>query len=211
MAIKGDPVTHQAISKGSRQIRLLRILGDASTEDVECSLDVYDIDTAPSYTAISYTWGPVTPVRRITINRARVIVRENCHTALQYACLHRHALSKYLWIDAICIDQENLLEKNHQVGLMAEIFEKADSVLVSLGSGHLPFDPELMQRTFVEQRWTEHEVLCARLLQVSRAPYWSRLWIVQEYLVAPKSRLYIALGDSLFGDTTLHNLLETIR
>jgi hypothetical protein len=45
----------------------------------------------------------------------------------------RHA-DKLLWIDALCIDQENVIERNHQVQQMGEIFSRASNVLAWLGS-----------------------------------------------------------------------------
>jgi hypothetical protein len=38
-----------------------------------------------------------------------------------------------MWVDSICIDQDSLIERNHQVRLMGEIYEKATTVLVWLG------------------------------------------------------------------------------
>jgi len=40
----------------------------------------------------------------------------------------------YLWVDAVCINQSDLEERSHQVALMAEIYTRAQSVLVWLGA-----------------------------------------------------------------------------
>lgn len=210
MATKCNPIIHQSISKASRQIRLLRILSDTSTEDIECSLDVYEIDTAPSYTAISYTWGPIAPECQIIINGAKTTVRENCRSALRLARFHRASLPAHLWIDAICIDQQNLTEKSHQVQMMADIYAKADPVFVSLGSDYPSIRPDFIEKSLSNRHWTELEVECRNLLQVSKASYWSRLWIVQEYLLARENGLYIAAGTGIFDGIKLHNLLKAI-
>lgn len=211
MSPGSDKIIHHAISKVSRQIRLLRIFSDTPTENVRCSLNVYNIDTAPAYTAISYTWGPVTPVHDITINGLKTGVRENCRIALEIARLHRNELAEYVWIDAICIDQEDLFEKNHQVKLMNEIYAKAQYVLVSFGTSCPDIDPDSLERTLSSNSYiTRHAEDCENLLRLSKAPYWNRLWIVQEYLAAPNNGLYIALGDRLVSCAMIHSVLNVI-
>jgi hypothetical protein len=44
-----------------------------------------------------------------------------------------HAFTGYLWIDAISINQETLEERNHQVGIMGEIYSRAECVIIWLG------------------------------------------------------------------------------
>jgi hypothetical protein len=58
-------------------------------------------------------------------------VRSNCEYALRQA--HTSATNKYIWQDAICIDQSATQEKNHQVAMMGPIYEMAAHVLACLG------------------------------------------------------------------------------
>jgi hypothetical protein len=72
-----------------------------------------------SYEALSYTWGsPGTPStsfprRFITLNGAKFEVRENLFQAFHYLALK--SKERVLWIDAICIDQNDINERNHQL------------------------------------------------------------------------------------------------
>jgi Heterokaryon incompatibility protein (HET) len=108
------------------------------------SLLNFEIGSHPDYTALSYTWGD--PVYEDVLdagNRSiyhpfpnqkrhgKLKVTSNLHDALLQ--LQRSGLTGYLWIDAICIDQSNAEERNHQVNMMCEIYEKASHVLVWLG------------------------------------------------------------------------------
>jgi hypothetical protein len=80
--------------------------------------------------AISYTWGPPTPTATITINNHPIVVRQSCHDALHTMRLHHPNLP--LWIDALCINQTDTHEKNHQVALMGTIYHAATSVAACL-------------------------------------------------------------------------------
>lgn len=85
----------------------------------------------PKYEALSYTWGRPDVVKGIKLNGTRVEVREN----LWYALVHLRSATeeRYLWIDAICINQADLEERSEQVQLMTHIYSRATKVLVWLG------------------------------------------------------------------------------
>ena len=95
------------------------------------SLLEYTIDEAPSYEAISYTWGEPTRTSQVLIDGKVFLVTTNLFLALQ-RCM-RLLKKRFLWADAICINQEDLEERNQQVALMKDIYQHADSVLVHLG------------------------------------------------------------------------------
>jgi len=91
-----------------------------------------DTSSALSYAALSYTWGsPNDKHWRIWVDGKPVLVRDNLYTALQ--TLRDQQISTTLWIDALCINQNDVYEKNHQVGLMAQIYRTAERVKVWLG------------------------------------------------------------------------------
>ena len=60
------------------------------------------------------------------------MVRQNCQYALGQARFHQ-VEDCLIWIDAICINQDNTDEKNGQVGIMGEIFEWAECVFACIG------------------------------------------------------------------------------
>ena len=96
---------------------------------IDCRLE--HVLVAVTHTILSYNWGPADPRYTIRINGLDFQVRQNLQDFLNIA---RAALSERpLWVDAICIDQENIAERNHQVRLMGTIYGKAQSVIVWLG------------------------------------------------------------------------------
>ncbi|KAL9601449.1 MAG: hypothetical protein Q9219_002515 [cf. Caloplaca sp. 3 TL-2023] len=82
----------------------------------------------PVYEALSYD---PTGQRVININRLSFPVTENLDVALRY--LRKPYEPRVLWVDAVCIDQQNRLEKIHQVRMMKDIYREASQVLVWLG------------------------------------------------------------------------------
>jgi len=100
----------------------------------------------------------------------------------------------YFWIDALCIDDGNIAERSEQVGLMNNIFTDAAFVLVWLGekgedgksamkiiSAHRRSgDPESTR----EPGWATASLENKAIRAFCRRPYWKRLWIVQEVILA---------------------------
>jgi hypothetical protein len=113
-------------------IRLLTLLPGIRDSIICCSLAVATLDDDLHYEALSYTWGDSTIKREININHNHCLqVTANLETALQY--LRYPDNDRVLWIDAICINQDDNVEKSKQVPLMGEIYGRAFNVLVWLG------------------------------------------------------------------------------
>jgi hypothetical protein len=131
-----------------RQIGLLYVprRRDNDHDDrISCSISTYDFDKAPYYGAISYTWGAPATQKSIFIDGKAHYVQPNAYEALRQARLYgKH---RYLWIDTVCINQQDPVEKGHQIDFMRSICGKGASVLVSLAryssSSHLPHLPHL--------------------------------------------------------------------
>jgi hypothetical protein len=116
--------------------RLLHITRGDFEQHVECELYTWPIDGAPPYCAISYTWGDPANAAEITLNGRPFMGRTNCECVLQQAFTTK--ASKYYWVDALCIDQLATQEKNHQVGIMGQIYSAAEHVFAYVG----PHDEE---------------------------------------------------------------------
>ncbi|KAH6855601.1 heterokaryon incompatibility protein-domain-containing protein [Chaetomium sp. MPI-CAGE-AT-0009] len=113
-------------------IRLLELLPGAPQDDIACSLHESRIDDCRgSYEALSYVWGDQTKVTSVRIGKGTLTVTENLGAALR--ALRKPDLPRTLWADAMCIDQANLLERNHQVGVMDEIYRSASRTVIWLG------------------------------------------------------------------------------
>ncbi|KAI1012501.1 hypothetical protein LB504_008432 [Fusarium proliferatum] len=97
---------------------------------LECTFETVHLANAPPYEALSYTWGDEAASIRILLNGEESLVRPNLAYAL--AAL-RISEPRVLWVDALCINQQDNTERNHQVGMMGDIFRRAERVLVWLG------------------------------------------------------------------------------
>jgi hypothetical protein len=151
-----DAYRYQALDPTRKEFRLLTFLPRQSNdEEIKCSLQYARLDDAPVYDCLSYTWGEAKRSRRISINGTPLRVTENLEAALNQL-RRRHNRSRgnnpAIWIDAICIDQDNEAERNEQVQRMIEIFYGAQHVLVWLGpeSDNTPLAFKIMQNFSME-------------------------------------------------------------
>lgn len=121
-------------------------------------------------------------------------MRKNLRLALNH--LRLESEPRVLWIDAICINQRDIHERNYKVTQMAQIYEQAERVVVWLGpsdaSSKLAFDLLPFPHKWVgfAQKSTDPEVLAegnqklAAFYSLLTRKYWRRLWIIQEFLFA---------------------------
>jgi hypothetical protein len=129
---------YRPLERARREIRLLQILPRHSeavnaddADSIQCALEHASLDDKPEFQALSYTWGDASRVRKITLNGAVVTVTENLELALRH--LQSGSLVKRLWVDAICINQQDDHERSAQVQQMRTIYESASLVIVWLG------------------------------------------------------------------------------
>ncbi|KAH8586044.1 heterokaryon incompatibility protein-domain-containing protein [Bisporella sp. PMI_857] len=116
-----------------RSIRIVEVRGsDKPDAELCCTLKEEDLGDSPSYEAISYAWEGQTPSHRISCDGLDLLVTGNCAEILRHFRPKSPEQSRRLWIDAICINQSSVLEKNHQLKLMGDVYRKAKCVLVWL-------------------------------------------------------------------------------
>lgn len=113
-------------------IRLL-VIEPASrrAKPLKARLETHEIASNPNYEALSYTWGHGLAGSQLKIDGRRLLIRRNLMRAL--TALRRSDVPLSLWVDAICINQHDLTERNHQVWQMKDIYFKAQLVHVWLG------------------------------------------------------------------------------
>lgn len=114
------------------EIRLLRVQPGGDDEILRCDLSVHNVaDVRGRYSALSYCWGSTTLTEHIVCNHAGLAITSSLYIALRQ---HR-ALGNTspLWADAICINQEDIEEKNAQVRQMKRIYEQAEKVIIWIG------------------------------------------------------------------------------
>ena len=210
--------SYEALDPSKASIRLLRFEQTSHNHGIYCSLRNETVNSA-TYIALSYMWRPDNNQLDnaqdcIYLNGRRFQTTKTLWAFLNIA-QHKYPDTDF-WIDAICIDQDNLTERNHQVGHMHEIYSSASFVLIWLGEGD---SNTQMFLDFVNKGlWTSEFFLTrgARILDPSgykitgpepeedlilregvrkmiRNPFWGRSWIVQELLLA--KRIEITMGS----------------
>jgi hypothetical protein len=99
---------------------------------IQCTLELANTLSQP-YDALSYVWGPMSPLEPILVNGVEVEIGVNLHSALEALPGRRDEPARRIWVDALCIDQQNDEEKGFQVAMMAKIYANARSVFIYLG------------------------------------------------------------------------------
>lgn len=119
-----------------RTIRILRLLPEkAHIDPIKCELLQLPLpentgDLQP-YEALSYVWGSGGASQSILVSGTTLRIGQNLYQALLR--LRHRLIEKVLWIDAICINQADNQEKEHQIPLMLQIYQAASRVIVWLG------------------------------------------------------------------------------
>jgi hypothetical protein len=128
------------------------------------------------------------------------------------------AMTDWLWIDAICIDQKSPRERTHQVNLMGQIYSEANLVRVWLGTGSTIINHFLawvLDQNLGEDRLSLpnasaqqiSERLPLGLLEFLSLAYWHRTWVVQEILLARDIR--VCCGTYSFPWATIPSLITS--
>jgi hypothetical protein len=181
---------HQ-LEEQKRQFRLLKLF-NSDTECIKCELGTFSLtdNDLPSWKALSYRWGDDEPNFVVHLNDEAIPIRKNLHKIITQ--MVKENRRDWIFIDALCIDQENEAEKPGQVELMGEIYRQAEAVVTWIvyepdddeedgaeGPTYDPYQSPSMWRKQLEGAVLENS-------------YWSRLWIVQEVLLA--KALIIRMG-----------------
>jgi len=118
---------------GPRFIRLIKLSPAWNkSAPLRISIKIVCIDNFTGYECLSYTWDGQMPDSPISCDRKRMLVTANAEAAMRR--LRQKHRPRWLWIDAICINQACVEEKNVQVSMMADIYRNARTVLVWLGA-----------------------------------------------------------------------------
>ena len=144
------------------------------------------------------------PTDYVYVNGSLFEVRENLFSALKHIPNLPRKEEKdplqglaFIWVDAICINQAAVSERNHQVKLMSDIYSRATLVLAWMGVNPRGRCHENGSKSLLCEGTHERQTIpTAEDLTTSPEgencfaenlhtnPYWKRLWIVQEVLIA---------------------------
>ncbi|ROW05666.1 hypothetical protein VMCG_05273 [Cytospora schulzeri] len=130
--LQANLVPLQPLDLHAKQIRILHLLPGEGDDPIRCELQLANLGDQPYYEALSYVWGDAQDVRPILLEGREVQVTTNLEAALRG--LRFPAETRRMWVDALCINQTDDVEKTHQVHLMAEIYKETALALLWLGS-----------------------------------------------------------------------------
>ena len=194
---------------------------DEASSDEEALINVtlanYDSHDAPEYEALSYTWGSQHDgLAKIKLNGHLISVTNNLFEALKQLRLDRvkkGTSESKLWIDAICINQGDDVEKSHQVLLMRDIYANATRVLAWIGKpdslSGLAFDT---LTRFAAHDGTPNGSACQNILDTAaeerraaiklliERSYFERVWVIQELVVAKIATIFCGSFSMAFDD-----------
>lgn len=118
-----EPFDYAPLDESTNEIRLLSLHPSAFPDwGVEISILHAKLSDPPKYEALSYMWGTEDnsmPIYLPSGSGKLCLVRRNLGLALKRLRLRNE--ERVLWVDAICIDQRNTAERNHQVGQMSKV------------------------------------------------------------------------------------------
>lgn len=202
-------------SVAKKEIRLLHFEepGNGDDQDIlRCTLSTVSLYDRPNFVALSYVWGDTWQRTPIVLNDINTDITLNLSVALSSMRDRFRQLGTglRLWADAVCIDQQNIDERNEQVRLMKDVFSQASSVIVWLGDGDEDSDwflDHVMDTGFRDRlselrsssRPPNEDELKAQVIierNINVRQWWGRTWTIQE-LVLAQHDLVIACGTRI--------------
>ncbi|KAI0425578.1 heterokaryon incompatibility protein-domain-containing protein [Xylaria sp. FL1042] len=188
----------------------IRVFVLAASENAEASIHgelvehrLSDVHATQGYTALSYAWGYKKGTHEIFIGNRRLPIGDNLMSALRD--LRREDRPIRLWIDALCINQRDINERNHQVQQMRSVYSSALETVIYLGR-QMGDNIEYSAWNFLERHatWAMNEngdadpdlpakreimshfrgELSDVEMSVLKRPWFRRLWVFQEVVVS---------------------------
>lgn len=166
---------------------------------VELSVGVViNHDTIVTYDALSYTWGDAPPSVECDCDGTTILLRDNLAAALKF--LRRPQEKRYVWVDFLCINQQDNIEKSFQIPRMRSIYSRASLVVIWLGESRAledllrhckkcrlntdllgcrrhkgPCLAHTLEYSWFQRTWVRQEVYAATKLDIC-CPYFSTSW-----------------------------------
>lgn len=201
-----EPFQYKQLENRTEYIRLLELQDAVDDEDTlhgtftfkKISEHADDLN----YAALSYHWGTEVLEDKIMIESRYIKIRANLASALRFFRKRYRGTVKYIWVDAVCINQQDLIERSSQVSVMAKIYHGAVNVLVWLGEGDNNSDlamrfvrdvlnlkdfDRLIRDPNTPKKWDA-------LSTIMRKKWFSRRWVIQE--IAHAENAVLCCGHS---------------
>ena len=206
-------------------IRILVLEPGSGGDFLHCSLEESDLDSQPQFNALSYCWGDTSDTRTINCEECSVSITKNLYDALLR--LRKPHLRLRIWADALCIDQNDMVERRQQVQLMRRIYQQAEKCLVWLGA-HTELDALAFKllntiQDYLKSRPSDRDgkvLIPGRilaeysttpgewdaLLHLFARPWFERVWTLQE-ITLPRQVL-MTCGKFSFDGNTFYEIVE---
>jgi len=204
---KAKRYTYTSLEQG--HVRLLK-----RVPHPDPSLLIFEFVTAPvshvedQFSAISYCWGTLPKHKIITLKDGSYLpVTAKVEQILRHVISNKGNKTNHtLWLDAVCINQNDIEEKSLQIPIMAEIYGHAASVEIWLDSGK---DSKASLRQFMERHsmnskkaefaagmsrehncWVLPPFSTPEIVELMWSPWFERSWVVQEFCYGKHHRFY---------------------
>jgi hypothetical protein len=212
------------------EIRLLELFpSNEFADQILCHLHHIPIDDLPVYNALSYAWGTDSTSRLpIFIDGKSLMAMPNLEAFLRQ---HREdevgSTNSILWIDAICINQDDLAERRQQIGMMCRLYSRCSRLIVWLGvsddNSKAAIDllkvtakakkegPEALcswRNTLASRFFELGENYHLPLFKFFSRAWFSRAWIVQEYVLGCTNDMVFRCGGLHFSQEELKAVLD---
>ncbi|POS79917.1 hypothetical protein DHEL01_v201694 [Diaporthe helianthi] len=193
-------------------IRVLILDPGSAEASLKTRLEVVDLDKEVGYEAMSYTWGHPKDQVSLRVGGQTVFIPKNLENALRR--LRYPDRRRYIWADAVCINQADLSERGQQVSIMRNIYTKARRVLVWLGQDKTNY-AKLAFSTICEivRSWrpptnlhkfssykdafepqknglSVDEEGWTALQALFQTDYFTRFWVIQELVLGQKATVF---------------------
>ncbi|KAK7978787.1 hypothetical protein PG988_006277 [Apiospora saccharicola] len=169
------------------------------------------LDTKPQYETISYCWGDPTPCRTVLIDGKELQLPRSSAGIIEHISATSDQ-ARVIWIDAVCVNQADTKERGHQVALMTRIYSEACQNNIYLGEGDTASlkGLETIRALSVEihRRYPAHASDLQTPIDEGAVsaffslPWFSRVWVVQEAVLARRSVCTLGQTQIDFDDVT---------
>lgn len=199
----------------AKEIRILTVSPGNPGTPIECYLSIRNLRDPGEYEALSYAWETWNPSSSIDLHHYSMNITPSLASALE--SLRYGDKPRTLWVDAICINQEDTEETNNQVTLMAEIMEKATEVCIWLGEeiedSQWAFSSYLhvlgihnLHRVKSDESMLRQAIALSSLAERS---WFHRRWVIQDVCRAKKATLYC--GNHTMAWATFADVITLLR
>ena len=224
---RASAYTYQPIDASRRQVRLLTVKHGSGNKKIQCSIKHASLVSypKPEFEAVSYCWGDPSERACIEIDGTIVDVPSSSEKVLRRLRLPK--TDRTLWIDAVCINQNDNEEKAGQVGIMGDVYSTATGTVIWLGEADDSTQDALHAMQCIREQQQEEargfaslkEVLHDKQGDISRSktglpsscdtdalqtffarPWFQRLWVVQEAVLNPKAICYCGKYEMYWTD-----------